>query len=245
MKKVLITGASGGIGSACVYKFIEEGYFVIGVYNSDNASIKGIIDRLKNQNKADYFCAFKCDFTCQEQIKDTICQIQNSFKSVDVLVNNAGVSLFKQITDTTIDDWNKLFDVNTKSTYLFTNALLPSMTSKKYGKIINVSSIWGVVGASCEVGYSASKSAIIGYTKALAKEVGYSGVNVNCVCPGVIETKMNSRLTDSEIEDIKNSTPMGRLGKPSEVAELIYFLASEKADFVTGQVITIDGGFIL
>lgn len=245
MKKVLITGASGGIGKACVYKFIENGYYVIAIYNSDISSVQEIKACLENQNKADCFCSYKCDFTNETSVQNTITEIKNSFKSIDVLVNNAGVSLFKQINDTTVEEWNKLFDVNVKSYYSFSNLVLSGMIAKKEGKIVNVSSIWGVAGASCEVGYSASKSAIIGYTKALAKEVGYSGINVNCVCPGVIDTKMNSRLTKNDIEDIKSQTPMGRLGCPEEVAELIFYLSSDKANFITGQVITIDGGFIL
>jgi 3-oxoacyl-[acyl-carrier protein] reductase len=171
--------------------------------------------------------------------------IQKSFKSISVLVNNSGVALYKLITDTTEQDWDKLFDVNVKSAFMITNRVLKGMISAKKGKIVNVSSMWGIVGSSMEVAYSASKSAIIGYTKALAKEVGPSGINVNCVCPGVIKTPMNANLSSQDMLDLADQTPLGRIGTPEEVGELVYFLSSDKADFITGQIISCDGGFAL
>ena len=171
--------------------------------------------------------------------------IEKSFKSIDVLVNNSGAGLYKLITDTTESEWDNIFSVNTKSVFLVTNRVLKSMISNQKGKIINVSSMWGQVGASMEVAYSASKAAVIGYTKALAKEVAPSGINVNCVCPGVIDTPMNSRFNSDDINDLKDQTPLGRLGTPEEVAELIFFLSEGKSDFITGQIITCDGGFSL
>ena len=171
--------------------------------------------------------------------------IKKSYKKIDVIVNNAGIGLYKLITETTIEEWEKVFNVNLTSAYLINNAFINQMINAKNGKIINVSSMWGLSGASMEVCYSASKSAIIGYTKALAKELAPSGITVNCVCPGVIDTAMNARFNNEEIEELKAQTPLGRLGKPEEVAELIYFLSGEQSNYITGQCISIDGGFIL
>ncbi len=240
MKIAFISGASGGIGKATVKKFIENGYYVIGQYNSDYASIKELTDTYPEN-----FFSIKIDLTSTEEIQSALSNLDKSFKHIDVVVNNAGTALYKLITDTTVQDWDKLFSVNMKSVYLINNHALKSMISNCKGKIVNVSSIWGISGASMEVAYSASKGAMISYTKALAKELAPSGINVNCVCPGVIDTKMNARLNDDEIQDIKNQTPLGRFGKAEEVADLIWFLCSEKSDFITGQVITVDGGFVL
>lgn len=245
MKTALITGVSGGIGKAIAKKFILEGYFVIGQYNQNENAILELKEELATINKQDYLFAIKADFTSAEQINKMMDTVLQSFSSISVLVNNAGVALYKLITDTTLEEWDRLFSINLKSTYLVTNRVLKGMISKKQGKIINVSSMWGLVGSSMEVAYSATKSAIIGYTKALAKEVGPSGINVNCVCPGVIKTPMNAHLTSEDIKALEQETPLGRIGTPEEVSELIYFLSSEKADFITGQTISCDGGFAL
>lgn len=245
MKTALITGASGGIGGAIVKKFIQNGYFVFGQYNTNEKGIDVLAKEIANFGKADYFCPVKFDITKTEQIDSAVSSILKSFRHVDVLVNNAGAGLYKMVTETTTLEWDSLFNVNVKGVYYLTNKILPRMIEKKAGKIINVSSIWGNSGASMEVGYSASKSALIGYTKALAKELAPSNINVNCVCPGVIDTAMNSRFTKCEIEQLIEETPLARLGQPSDVAGLIYFLATEEANFITGQNITIDGGFTL
>ena len=243
MKVALITGASGGIGRAIAQKFIDNGYFVVGQYNSGRKNIDEFTKQLKEQGKSDYFFGVKADLSNTQDINDMMDNVLNSFKRIDVLVNNAGVSLTKLITDTTLDEWNKVFDVNVKSAYLITNRVLKGMISKKFGKIVNVSSMWGLVGSSMEVCYSASKASLIGFTKALAKELGPSNINVNCVCPGVIDTPMNSHLTREDLTDLANETPLNRIGKPEEVADLVYFLASENSKFITGQVISCDGGF--
>lgn len=240
MKIAFISGASGGIGNATVKKFIENGFFVIGQYNSDGQSVKRLLEEYPEN-----FFAVQCDLTDAEQVNKMLADLGKSFKHIDVVVNNAGSALFKLITETTESEWDALFSINMKSAYLINNFALKSMISNGKGKIVNVSSIWGISGASMEVAYSASKSAMIGYTKALAKEVAPSGINVNCVCPGVIDTKMNARLSNEEITDIKAQTPLGRLGTAEEVVDLIWFLSSDKSDFITGQIITVDGGFAL
>lgn len=240
-----MTGASGGIGRAIAKKFIDNGYFVIGQYNSNRESIDSFYTQLKEQGKSDYFYSIKADLSKTEDIENMMQNIFTSFKSIDVLVNNAGVSLTKLITDTTETDWDKMFNVNVKSAYLITKNVLKGMISKKSGKIINISSMWGLVGSSMEVCYSASKASLIGFTKALAKEVGPSNINVNCVCPGVIDTPMNSHLTKQDLIDLANETPLNRIGTAEEVADLVYFLASENSKFITGQVISCDGGFTI
>lgn len=245
MKTALITGAAGGIGRATVKKFIDEGYFVVGQYNNNLSGINDLKEELNLLGKGDFFYAVKADFSSSEEINKMMDTVEKSFKRFDVLVNNAGVGLYKLITETTEKEWEDIFSVNVKSAYMITNRVLDGMIKYKKGKIVNVSSMWGQVGASMEVAYSASKGAIISYTKALAKELAPSKINVNCVCPGVIDTKMNARLSASELDEIKRETPLGRLGSADEVAELIWFLCSEKADFITGQIITVDGGFVL
>ena len=245
MKTALITGVSGGIGKATAKKFIDNGYFVIGQYNSNQKSIDDFYIELEKEGKSDYFFSVKADLSDSNEISKMMDTIEKSFKHLSALINNAGISLTKLITDTTEKEWENVFSVNLKSAYLITNRVLKGMIESKRGKIVNVSSMWGINGSSMEVAYSSSKAGLIGYTKALAKEVGYSGIKVNCVCPGVIDTPMNAHLTEEDLNELKEQTPLCRIGKPEEVANLIYFLCSSDADFITGQVISVDGGFTL
>ena len=240
MKTALVTGASGGIGRAVAQKLYKDGYFIIAQYNNNIDGIK-----LLEKDLSGNILAVKADLTKSEQVNSMLESIKKSFRYIDVIVNNAGVSLYKLITETTENDWETLFSVNVKSAHLITNAFLKGMIEKKQGKIVNVSSMWGMVGASMEVAYSSSKSALIGYTKALAKELAPCNINVNCVCPGVIDTPMNAHLTSEDLIALAEETPLGRIGRAEEVAELISFLCSEKASFITGQVIACDGGFSL
>ena len=234
---------SGGIGKATAKKFIDNGYFVIGQYNLNKKSIHDFYLELEKENKRDYFFAVKADLSDSQQVYKMMETIEKSFKHLSVLVNNAGVSLTKLITETTEEDWDKIFSINLKSAYLITNKVLKGMIESKSGKIVNVSSMWGINGSSMEVAYSSTKAGLIGYTKALAKEVGLSGINVNCVCPGVIDTPMNAHLNDNDLNQLKEQTSLCRIGKPEDVANLIYFLCTDDAGFITGQVISVDGGF--
>ena len=245
MKVALITGASSGIGRETARVFAENGYFVLAHYNKNKTGVDTLIEELEAKGISSTIFGVQSDFNNLESVKNMFLEIKKSFKHIDVLVNNAGIGLYKLATETTTEDIDMLFNVNVKAACHLTNLILPKMIERKSGRIINISSIWGNNGASMEVIYSASKSALIGYTKALAKEVGPSGITVNCVCPGVIDTKMNSRFNDQEMLELKTQTPLGRLGAPSEIAELIYFLSSDNAGFITGQIITADGGFTL
>ncbi|MBE7083077.1 MAG: glucose 1-dehydrogenase [Clostridiales bacterium] len=244
MKTVLITGASGGIGRAIVKKFVQNGYTVIAQYNKNKTELKKLIEELERENLGGAVYPVTADFTDLNSIDKMFEDIFSKYKKIDAVVNNAGVGLYKLITETTEQDWDKVFNVNIKSIYYLVNKVLPSMIDNKSGKIVNVSSMWGIAGASMEVAYSASKSALIGYTKALAKELAPSGINVNCVCPGVIDTEMNARFSKEEVDVLIEETPLNRLGTPNDVAELIYFLCSDSSSFITGQTISCDGGFI-
>lgn len=243
MKVAIVTGASGGIGGAVAEKLIDDGFFVFAHYNNNKKGVDELAKKLgeKSQN----LFAVKADLLNLADIDKMASAVLKSFSHVDVVINNAGAGLYKLITETTEKEWDDIFNLNVKSAYYLTNKFLPSMIDRTKGKIVNVSSMWGQVGASMEVAYSASKAALIGYTKALAKELAPSNINVNCVCPGVIDTPINARFSKEEMDCLANETPLGRIGKSSEVAELISFLCSEKADFITGQVIACDGGFSL
>ena len=238
MKNVLITGGSRGIGKECVYAFINEGYRVFLNYNKSDAEA----EKIKNETGA---ILVKADISKEDEVKKMSHFIHDNYGKIDVIVNNAGISQIKLFTDISENDWDRMFNINVKGMFLVTKEFAGDMIYKKKGKIINVSSMWGLTGGSCEVHYSASKAAVIGFTKALAKELGPSGINVNCVAPGVIETDMNKHLSDEDIKSLEDETPLGRIGKAEEIAKTILFLASEKSDYITGQVLSVDGGMVI
>ena len=185
------------------------------------------------------------DITKSEQVAAMLAQIKEQLGSVEVLVNNAGISELSLFTDISEEQWDRMMNINCKSVFLCTKEVLPDMISEKRGVIVNISSMWGQVGASCEVHYSASKAAVIGMTKALAKEVGPSNIRVNCVAPGVIETDMMAGFSESVKKELAEDTPLMRLGTPEDVAEVVRFLASDAAAFLTGQIIGANGGFVV
>lgn len=240
MKTALITGASRGIGKAAAELFAENGYAVIINYNKSEEEALNLVSEIRAKGKT--AMAVKGDVSNPDEVSEMMKKISENFSSIDVLVNNAGISLQKMLTETTLEEWDNIFGITARGTFLVTKSVLPMMINKKYGSIINISSIWGNVGASCEVAYSSAKSALIGFTKALAKEVGPSGVRVNCLCPGVIDTDMNKMHSEETLSALCDETPLMRIGNPSEVAETILFLASEKSSFITGQVFSVDGG---
>lgn len=237
-KTVLITGGSRGIGAACVRLFSAKGWSAAFCWhNSAEAAAE-----LSRETGA---LAIQADVSDSRQVSNMARLLESAFPHLDVLVNNAGISETGLLTDLTDEKWDRLMAVNVGGVFNCCRAFLPGMIGRKAGAIVNVSSIWGMTGASCEAAYSASKAAVIGLTKALAKETGPSGIRINCVAPGVIDTDMNSELDKEAIGQLCCDTPLGRLGTPDEAARAIYFLASEDASFITGQVISPNGGFVI
>ncbi len=242
-KTVVITGASGGIGSEIARTFAKEGWNVGLMYFNSTEEAKKLETELKSIGTKT-FCK-KCNVASAEDVKIFFEEVEKELGFVCALVNNAGVALQKLFTDVTEEEADRVLDINVKGTFNCCKAVLPWMIRNKQGKIVNISSMWGICGASCEVHYSSSKAAVIGFTKALAKEVGPSSVNVNCVCPGVIDTKMNAHLDDDAIRMLKEEIPLMKIGTPNDVAETVFFLCSDKANYITGQVISVDGGMIM
>jgi len=231
---VLVTGGSRGIGKAICKAFADSGYFVIINYNRSQKEAETLCASLENS------VTYKADVANKDEVASMI----SAYPDIDVLVNNAGVSLFGVFDGHSEESIKQLYDVNLFGTLNVSRAVLPSMIRRKSGVIINISSVWGQCGASCEVDYSTSKSAVIGFTKALAKEVGPCYIRVNCVCPGVIDTDMNSRLSIDEVESLVETIPLERLGKPEDVANAVLFLADEKANYISGAVLSVNGGLI-
>ena len=237
-KTALITGGSRGIGAEIALKLAEEGFFTVVNYCSDKDSAEEVA--LKTGGMA-----YQADVSDMKQVQQMVRAVTEKTGGIDVLINNAGISVSGLFTDITSEQEQRLWAVNVGGVFNCTRAVLPYMIGKKYGKIVNISSMWGEVGASCEVHYSASKSAVIGFTKALAKEVGLSGINVNCVSPGVIMTDMNAVHSAETLEALKEETPLERLGTPEDVANTVAFLVSERSSFITGQIIGVNGGFVI
>jgi len=242
-KTVLITGASRGIGKATARLFAEEGYNVIINYLHSYEQAQALCAELAA--KGCHALAVRADVAEWPQVNSMFEQAAHRFGAIDVLINNAGIGQQKLFTEITSEEWQRMLAVNLTGVFNCCKAVLPAMIERKHGKIINVSSIWGIVGASCEVHYSATKAGVIGLTKALAKELGPSNIQVNCVAPGVIDTEMNALLDESDKSAICEETPLMRIGTVEDVAQAIFFLASEKSDFFTGQVLSPNGGFVI
>lgn len=241
MKNVLITGASGGIGRASALAFAEKGHAVALHYNTNEKAARVTAEEINARGgRAEIF---KADIVSESEVNAMFDQVEQDLGHIDVLVNNAGADWKGLLTDMTCAEWEKIMAVNCTGVFLCCRRALPTMIRNHSGSIVNVSSMWGEVGASCEVAYSASKSAVIGLTKALAKEVGPSGIRVNCVSPGVIDTPMNGDLTDTDMAALCDETPLMRIGTPREAADAILFLA--ESEFITGQVLGVSGGFVI
>ena len=244
MRKIaLITGGSRGIGAACVRAFADDGYAVVFLYNNSREKAEALVQQLRTEGRD--VSAWQCDVSDAAQVHTVIADILRTYRRIDALVNCAGIAHIALFTDMTEEAWDRIFAVNVRSAFSVTKAVLPGMISRQNGAIVSVSSMWGEVGASCEVAYSATKAALIGLTKALAKEVGPSGVRVNCVTPGVIDTDMNAQLTDDDRAALSDETPLGRIGSAEEVAKTILFLCGEAASFITGQIIGVSGGLVI
>ena len=238
MRTVLINGGSRGIGRAMVEYFSENGYSVAFTYKSSDEQANDLAKKCGA-------LAIKADSSSEEQVVYAVKIAIDRLGHIDCLINNAAVSSFSLFTDLTLDDWNRTLAVNLTGPFLYSRAVIPYMVSRKQGRIINISSMWGMVGSSCEVHYSASKAGLIGMTKALAKELGPSGITVNAIAPGLIDTEMNAALSVDDLQAIADETPVMRIGTPLDVACAAFYLASEDASFITGDVMNLSGGYIM
>ncbi len=242
-KIAVVTGGATGIGEAIVRTLCRDGFSVAIVYNSSDVKAKLLTSELSSLNYD--VKAFKADVSSSADIRKLYESIRNAMGKVNLIVNNAGIAQQILFTDISDDEWNRMININLTGAFNVCRSFIPDMISEKQGRIINISSMWGQVGASCEVHYSASKAGLIGMTKALAQELAPSGITVNCVAPGAIETKMMASFSQEDKAALCEEIPMGRLGTAQEVAEAVAFLASEKASYITGQVLAVNGGMVV
>ena len=239
----LISGASGGIGSACALALARRGdRIAVHCYRHPEAA-EALVSQIRDLGGQAGF--YRADLTRQNEVLALCRDIAGELGPVEALVNNAGAAGFAQFQDIEESDWDHIMDTNLKSAYLLTRAVLPGMIARKKGCIVNIASMWGQVGGSCEVHYSAAKGGLIAMTKALAKEIGPSGIRVNCVAPGVIDTIMIRDLDEKARRALAEETPLRRLGEPRDVAGAVLFLTGENASFVTGQILGVNGGLVI
>lgn len=237
-KRVLISGGSRGIGASLCQSFCENGYKVAFIYKSNDDAALSVAAKTGA-------LAIKADVSNPGEAKNAVMTAYGQLGGFDVLINNAGISQIKLFTDVSDEEFSSIVNTNLGGAFYLSREVARYMVREHYGKIINIGSMWGKCGASCEVPYSASKAALRGMTMALAKELGPSGITVNCIEPGLIKTEMNKTLSEETVKEICDSTPLMRMGEPSDVASLALFLASDSASFITGQCIGVDGGFAI
>lgn len=236
--RILISGGSRGIGRACVERFCRDGHSVVFLYQNSHAKAEELMEKT-------HAVGIRCEISDSSNVSHTVASAYEILGGIDVLVNNAGISQFKLFTELTDADWGNMLNTNLSGSFYLAREVAKGMISQHHGRIVNIGSMWGKVGASCEVHYSASKAGLRGLTMALAKELGPSGITVNCIEPGVIDTDMNRSLDADTKVALCEETPLCRMGTTEEVASLVAFLASEEASFITGQCIGIDGGFAI
>ena len=238
MKTVLISGGSRGLGRECVRAFSMAGYAVAFTYKNS----RELAEELAGELGA---LAIRADSAVECDVNRAVGEVLDRFGRIDCLIYNSAISSYSLLQDLTLEEWRNTIDVNLTGAFLYSRAVIPDMLRRKAGRIINISSMWGITGASCEVHYSAAKAGLIGFTKALAKELGPSGITVNAIAPGVINTDMNSHLSDEDKSALCDDTPLMRIGEPCDIAECALFLAGEGASFITGDVINVNGGFLI
>lgn len=244
-KNVLITGGSRGIGAAAVLAFARAGYQVAFTWNNHASAAEQVLAQAQQMAPNSRFLALRADAADSAQVATAVRRAEQELGGLQVLVCNAGIAQQKLFTDTTDEDWRRIMGVDLDGAFYACRAVLPGMIHQKYGRILLVSSMWGQTGGSCEVAYSAAKAGLIGLGKALAKEEGPSGITVNIVAPGVIDTDMMAAFTDEDRAVLAEDTPVGRLGTPEEIARTLVFLADEASGYITGQVIGQNGGLVI
>ena len=244
-KNVLITGGSRGIGAAAVLAFARAGYQVAFTWNNHASAAEQVLAQAQQMAPNSRFLALRADAADAAQVANAVRRAEQELGGLQVLVCNAGIAQQKLFTDTTDEDWRRIMGVDLDGAFYACRAVLPGMIHQKYGRILLVSSMWGQTGGSCEVAYSAAKAGLIGLGKALAKEEGPSGITVNIVAPGVIDTDMMAGFTDEDRAVLAEDTPVGRLGTPGEIARTLVFLADEASGYITGQVIGQNGGLVI
>jgi 3-oxoacyl-[acyl-carrier protein] reductase len=240
---VLITGASKGIGKVTAELFANHGYQVLINYRQSESAARELTDRLQSRGLA--VNLYRADVAKKAEVDAMVDFCLSRFGSADILINNAGIAASKLFIELSEAEWDEMININLKGVFNCSQAVLRYMLPQKQGKIINIASIWGMVGAACEVHYSAAKAGVIGLTKALAKELGPSNIQVNCIAPGVIQTDMLASFQAADLAELKSATPLQRLGTPQDIAAVALFLASDAADFITGQVLSPNGGFVI
>ncbi len=239
-KVILITGAARGIGRDIAETLAKNpDNIIIANYNKSEEQAKEMQLKLKKENIN--IEIIKADVSKRDEVKKMIEEVLNKYKKIDVLINNAGISQYKLFNDITDDDWDNIININLKSAFIVSQEVVRNMIQNKSGCIINISSIWGVIGASMEVAYSTSKAGVIGLTKSLAKELGPSNIRVNAIAPGIIDTGMNARFSEDEINSIKEEIPLEKIGKTADVTRCVQWLIND--EYTTGQVISINGGW--
>lgn len=236
----IVTGASRGIGRAVAKRLARDGFSLALIYKNSADKAEELAEELECDAKI-----YKCDISESNSVNNTVEKIIEDFSGVFLLVNNAGIAQQKLFTDITDRDWQEMLSVNLSGAFYFSRAVLPYMIRNKSGKIINIASMWGETGGSCEVHYSAAKAGIIGMTKALAKETGLSGITVNAVSPGAVKTDMLSSFSEQELDLLQNDIPLNRLATAEDIANAVAFLASGEADYITGQVLSVNGGIVI
>lgn len=238
MAVALVTGGSRGIGEAICRRLADEGYTVAVNYKNSAEKAEALAAKIGGR-------AYRADVSQYDEVCAMFDSVERELGSVEVLVNNAAISVVGVFQDCTDEEWEKIFGVNVKGVFNCCKRALSNMLNKQHGSIVNISSIWGVTGGSCECHYSAAKAAVIGYTKSMAKELGPSGIRVNCVAPGAVKTDMNAHLSKEDWDGIIEETPVGRIGAPEDIAEAVAFLAGEKASYITGAVLNVNGGSVI